>query len=127
MYTLTKNQNIMDSIALQKEDGSVETLEIRLIVTPELVRKYRALQVELLELDKQDKTDPEVIQKIGEATYNVLSLLLGEENTNRIFTFYENDPAQALTAVFPYIQNEIVPRLKDAVKSRKQALKRRRW
>lgn len=127
MYTLTKNQNIMESIALQKEDGSVETLEIKLIVTPELVRKYRALQVELLELDKQDKTDPEVIQKIGEATYSVLSLLLGEENTNKIFAFYENDPAQALTAVFPYIQNEIVPRLKDAVKSRKQALKRRRW
>ena len=127
MYTLTKNQNIMDSIALQKEDGSVETLEIKLIVTPELVRKYRALQVELLELDKQDKTDPEVIQKIGGATYSVLSLLLGEENTNRIFTFYENDPAQALTAVFPYIQNEIIPRLQDAVKSRKQALKRRRW
>ena len=117
----------MDSIALQKEDGSVETLEIKLIVTPELVRKYRVLQVELLELDKQDKTDPEVIQKIGGATYSVLSLLLGEENTNRIFAFYENDPAQALTAVFPYIQNEIVPRLKDAVKSRKQALKRRKW
>lgn len=127
MYTLTKNQNSMDSIALQKEDGSVETLEIRLTVTPETVRQYRALQVELLELDKQDKTNPEVIQKIGKATYSVLSLVLGEENTGKIFEFYENDPAQALTALFPYIQDRIVPQLQAVVKSRKRALKRRKW
>lgn len=127
MYTLTRNQSVVDSIALQKEDGSVEKLDVKLTVTPEIVHQYRLLQIELLELDKQDKTSPEVLQKIGQVTCSVLSLLLGKENTDRIFSFYDNDPVQALAAVFPYIQDEIVPKLQAAVKSRKQALKRRKW
>lgn len=126
MYTLTKSHTFEDSIALES-GGNKEELKITLDITPDLVRDFRKLQIELIGLEKENKTTPETAEKTGKAVMGVLTLLLGEENTRKIFAFYDNDPAKTLSAVFPYIQESILPKLQETAKNYKRSFKKRRW
>lgn len=126
MYTFTKAHTFEDTIALEA-DGEREELHITLDITPELVRDFRALQIELMDLDKEDKTEPSTLEKVGKAVCSMLTLLLGKDNAEKIFAFYNNDPAKTLSAVFPYMQEKIIPELQKSAKGYKQTFKKKRW
>lgn len=125
MYTLTRKSQLIDQLALKHDNGDVETLNIYLAITSDIVGKYRKLQIELLNLEKKDKSAPDVIEEIGKCVTELLCLLLGAENTTKILAFYQDDVSLALNEVFPYIQNVIVPKFKEIARERKKALKRR--
>lgn len=129
MYTLVQNQNFLDDIQLQKADGSTETLHISLVITPDIIKRYRQLQVKLMALEKERKSglNEETVVKVGAAVVDVFNLLFGENNTQKLLEFYKNDFTQMVTELFPYIQGEIVPRFQQAAKARKQAFKKRRF
>ena len=50
MYTLRQNALFTDEIELQKNDGTSEILKIKIDIRPELVKKYRELQVRFVDL-----------------------------------------------------------------------------
>ena len=79
MYTLRQNSFFTDELELQKSDGSSEILTININITPDLVGKYRKLQVRLIDLQKQSNAtsnSTERAEKIGKAVVDVFSLLL---------------------------------------------------
>lgn len=128
MYTIQKSEAFSDDLELKDAAGKNLILNIRLNITPQLAGQYRALQVRLLNLQKQaaDKPgDPETIEQIGRAVSDVLALLFGTENLEKMAEFYEGDFLTMLSDVFPYIQEVIAPRFADLAKSRKAQLKRR--
>ena len=128
MYTIQKSEAFSDDLELKDAAGKNLILNIRLNITPQLAGQYRALQVRLLNLQKQaaDKPgDPETIEQIGRAVSDVLALLFGAENLEKMAEFYERDFIAMLTDVFPYIREVIAPRFADLAKFRKAQLKRR--
>ena len=129
MYTLVQNQNFLDDIQLQKADGTTEILHISLSISPDLVKKYRQLQVRLMNLEKKRKSgiDEEIASQIGIAIVDIFNLLFGKANTQKLLEFYANDFTQMVAEIFPYIQGEIIPKFQQMAKSRKQALKKRRF
>lgn len=130
MYTIQKTQTFTDTISFQ---GGVEaenglTIHFQLKATAELATQYRAIRLRLLSLQKQIQTDPgntETMSEIGKCIVQTFSLLFGEQNTEAIVRFYENDLEQMLLDVFPYIQNVIVPEIEKTVKTRKQQFRKR--
>ena len=97
-------------------------------ITPELIPQYRAVQLRLVELQKQNQTEPgneAVINGIGECIVQTMTLLFGEENAEAIIRFYENDLAQMLMDVFPYIRDVIIPQIEKIAKERKQQYRKR--
>lgn len=130
MYTLRQNSFFTDELELQKSDGSSEILTININITPDLVGKYRKLQVRLIDLQKQSNAtsnSTERAEEIGKAVVDVFSLLFGEENCKKIIEFYYGDFVQMASSLFPYIQNFIVPKFQEISRQRKQAFKRRNW
>lgn len=129
MYTLVQNQNFLDDIQLQKTDGTTEVLHISLSISPDVIKQYRQLQIKLMALEKERKSgfNEETVAKVGAVVVDVFKLLFGENNTQKLLEFYMNDFTQMAAELFPYIQGEIVPRFQQAAKSRKQALKKRRF
>lgn len=129
MYTLVQNQNFLDDIQLQKADGTTEILHISLSISPDLVKQYRQLQVRLMNLEKKRKSgiDEEIASQIGMAIVDIFNLLFGKANTQKLLEFYANDFTQMVAEIFPYIQGEIIPKFQQMAKSRKQALKKRRF
>lgn len=129
MYVIQKSQAFTDTITFQT-NGEAEnlTVPIKLNVTSELIPQYRAVQLRMLELQKQNQTDPgneAVINGIGECVVQTMTLLFGEENAEAIIRFYENDLEQMLLDVFPYIRDVIVPQIEKIAKERKQQYRKR--
>lgn len=129
MYVIQKSQAFTDTITFQT-NGEAEdlTVPIKLNVTSELIPQYRAVQLRMLELQKQNQTDPgneAVINGIGECIVQTMTLLFGEENAEAIIRFYENDLEQMLLDVFPYIRDVIVPQIEKIAKERKQQYRKR--
>ena len=129
MYVIQKSQAFTDTITFQT-NGEAEdlTVPIKLNVTSELIPQYRAVQLRMLELQKQNQADPgneAVINGIGECIVQTMTLLFGEENAEAIIRFYENDLEQMLLDVFPYIRDVIVPQIEKIAKERKQQYRKR--
>lgn len=130
MYTLRQNALFTDEIELQKNDGTSEILKIKIDIRPELVKKYRELQVRFVDLQKRSNSNPgdlKIVEDIGKTVVDVFCLLFGDENAKKIIEFYSDDfPADGLQS-FPYVQNVLVPKFQEVVRQRKQAFKRRAW
>lgn len=130
MYTLTQNTTFEDQIELKKNDGTSEILDIHLALSPKMIKQYRDLQIRLTQLQKKAQENPSdmtMIAETGKAVVDIFSLLLGEENCKKVIAFYSDDFMQMMMDLFPYIQNEIVPKFQQLAKQRKQALKKKMW
>lgn len=127
MYTLKQPNEIIDQIKLEKNNGESDTLDIKLKINIDVIRKFRELQIKLVELQKDTEHDPSYYEAIGKTVYEVFTLLFGEENTEKLFAFYSDDFTQMIADLTPYIQNVIFPRFESETKARKNALKRKKW
>ena len=128
MYTIQKSEAFSDKLELKNAAGKSLVLDIRLGITPQIAKEYRALQIRLLDLQKQaaDKPgNPETIEQTGRAVSDVLTMLFGTENLQKITEFYDGDFITMLADLFPYIQNVIAPRFADMAKARRAQFKRR--
>ena len=122
MYTFKQTENIFtDQIALEKADGQKEIIDVSIPLTQELVKKYRQIQIKLAEAEKiADGLKKAEI--VGELVWELLILLFGEENAKKILAFFGSDISSALMQIFPYIQQELAPKLAAVVKERKKVL-----
>ena len=122
MYTFKQTENIFtDQIALEKADGQKEIIDVSIPLTPELVKKYRQIQIKLAEAEKiADGLKKAEI--VGELVWELLVLLFGEENAKKILALFGSDISSALMQIFPYIQQELAPKLAAVVKERKKVL-----
>lgn len=127
MYTIKQPNEIIDQIKLEKNNGESDILDIKLKINVDVIRKFRELQIKLIELQKDTTRDPSYYEAIGKTVYEVFALLFGEENTEKLFTFYSDDFTQMMADLTPYIQNVIFPRFENETKSRRNALKRKKW
>ena len=53
VYTLTQHEMFSDEIALQHNDGTAEMLAFSLRLSPETLKRFRGLQIRMIELQKE--------------------------------------------------------------------------
>lgn len=128
MYTIQKTQAFEDTLRINGENGETLDLHIRMNTSPQLVKEYRGLQIQLIDAQKKLKEQPgndAALSEIGEATIQMIALLFGEDNTRKMQEFYDGDYVTMFTDIFPYIQNVIAPKIQEMAKERKAQFKRR--
>lgn len=128
MYTIQKTQAFEDTLKIDGKEGDSLLLNICVNTSPQLVKEYRSLQVQLIDAQKKVKEQPEnaaALEEIGDATIKLLSLLLGEDNVQKMMAFYNEDYVAMFTDTFPYIQEVIAPKIQEIAKSRRAQFKRR--
>lgn len=70
-------------------------------------------------------TDADIEQAVdaySQAVIGLLRLLFGEENTEKILTFYENNYVEMVNEVFPFVLDVILPKVKELMDEEKQKL-----
>lgn len=128
MYTIQKSEAFSDKLELRDAAGESLVLDIRLNINPAIVKEYRVLQVRLMDLDKKTKADPgdpETIEQTDQAICDLITLLFGAENFERMDDFYSGDHIALLNDIAPYICDVIAPEFREMAKARKAQLKRR--
>nr|DAY06400.1 MAG TPA: hypothetical protein [Caudoviricetes sp.] len=116
MYTIEKSRTFDDELKITDENREL-LLKIHLGINPSMIPQYRALLLRLTELQKQSQPD---VTSIGACIVDIMGLLLGKTNTEKIIAFYENNYTQMLYDIFPYIQQVIVPEVEKLAKDRKK-------
>lgn len=69
-------------------------------------------------------TDETKYAAVGNATIKIIQLVFGGDIANEIIKFFENDYVEMVEQVFPYINYEVIPAMRNSSKERAKSLKK---
>lgn len=125
MYQITRKNRIKEQLQLCNADGSVACeLEVDINVdeiTNRVAKAYDALGMAQLELQK-DPGDPKFMEAYGTAVIALLDIIFGESGRIELLNFYENNYTEMLLDIFPFVNGEIMPKIREASAARRQQL-----
>ena len=124
-YTVTRKNRIKEQLQLCNSDGSVALVaDVDLnvdIIANRISKAYETLGMAQLAL-QEAPNDSRAMEAYGNAVISVFNVIFGEENTEKIVAFYENNWSEMLLDLFPFINNEIMPKIREASEERKAQL-----
>ena len=125
MYKITRKNRIKEQLQLCNADGSVACeLEVDINVdeiTNRVAKAYDTLGMAQLELQK-DPGDPKFMEAYGNAVIALLDIIFGESGCEMLLAFYENNYTEMLLDIFPFVNGEIMPKIREASAARRQQL-----
>ena len=125
MYQVTRKNRIKEQLQLCHSDGTVAlTADVDLnvdIIANRVSKAYEALGMAQNALTN-DPRNPATMEAYGNAVIAVFNVIFGEEQTAAIVEFYENNWTEMLLDLFPFINNEIMPKIAEASEARKAQL-----
>ena len=125
MYTITRKNRIKEQLQLCHEDGSV-ALSVNVDLNVDQIASRVNTAYELLGAAQvclqKDPASDEAVKAYGQAVIGVFDVIFGEENSKKILEFCENSYTEMLLDVFPFINDEIMPKIRQASSDRKKQL-----
>lgn len=125
MYQITRKNRIKETLQLCHANGDVaEEINVDLnvdVIAGRMNKAYEALGMAQNALEANTNS-PELLEQFGNAVMAVFDVIFGEDGRKRIVAFYENNYTEMLLDLFPFINNEIMPKIREASEQRKQQL-----
>ena len=125
MYSVTRKNRIEEELQLCHANGDVAlTVSVDLNLDEMGGRLNKSLQTfaAAQEALKKGQTGPEATEAYGEAVIALFDVIFGEEDSRRIVAFYENNYTEMLLDLFPFINDEIMPKVREASAAREKQL-----
>lgn len=127
MYQIQRKNRIVEQVQLVHANGDIAcTLDVDINVdeiAPKINKAYELVGMAQVELQK-DAASQRAIDAYGEAVLSLLTVIFGDEGCKKIVDFYGNRNAwsEMLVDLFPFINNEIIPKVQEASEARKKQL-----
>lgn len=127
-YKVGRAKKITESLELVDETGAT-VKEIPASITPDKVvmefnRRYNAViaaqKAAQQVADPSDAGAQEVLSLFGDAVLSLLGLVFGDDGAAEILDFYEDAYVEMAVAVFPYIEDVIVPEIRRSAEAMRQ-------
>lgn len=125
MFELKRSEKIVEQIKLGDEiiEVNLDAGAIQARFTKgynELLRAQSALNGATS--DTLDAVSDK-LEQYGNAVVGVLQVIFGEENTQKILAFYENNYTEMFTQIYPFIGEVIIPKISEVSKRKADELK----
>ena len=125
MFELKRSEKIVEQIKLGDEiiEVNLDAGAIQTRFTKgynELLRAQNALNGATS--DTLDAVSDK-LEQYGNAVVGVLQVIFGEENTQKILAFYENNYSEMFTQIYPFITEVIIPKISEVSKRKAEELK----
>lgn len=123
-YQIKKSGRITEDLELLGSDGTVEiTLHID-INTDRIAGGFRKAEIDLLNAQRNIKKgeSTEALENYGIAVIELFKLIFGEENANAMIEYFDGQYTDMLLQVMPFINDEIKPRIAEAVAAQKAVI-----
>lgn len=118
-YSLKKKKHICKTLDLLDEKGKVEKTLTVDIVIDEFRNRYPKVMADVKKaqsmLDASGENDVEAVVASQVAVKAVFVLVFGELQTRDFLNYYENRYSEAFLDVIPFITDEIIPAVNEAV------------
>lgn len=127
MYQIKRKNRIVEQVQLVHANGDIAcTLDVDINVDeigPKINKAYEMAGMAQLELEK-NPISQNAVDAYGEAVLALLNVIFGEDGCNKIVEFYGGRGAwsEMLIDLFPFINNEVMPRVQEASAARKEQL-----
>lgn len=127
MYQVQRKNKITEQLQLVHANGDVAcTIDVDINVDqlgPKINKAYELVGIAQLELEK-DATSDAAVTAFGEAVLGLFSVIFGDDGCQKIINFYGNRAAwgEMLIDLFPFINDEIIPKVQEASELRKRQL-----
>lgn len=125
MYQITRKNRIKETLQLCHENGTVaEEINVDLnvdVIAGRMNKAYEALGMAQNALESNSNS-PEMMEQYGKAVIAVFDVIFGEDGCKKIVEFYENNYTEMLLDLFPFINDEIMPKIRETSEQRKQQL-----
>lgn len=125
MYQITRKNKITETLQLCHADGSVaETIEVEINVDQMgggINKAYQLVGI-AQETLKKDPHDPKLVESFGAAIIALFRAIFGDENAEKIIAFYEGNESEMLLDIFPFLNEVILPAVREASAHRKAQL-----
>ena len=125
MYTITRKNRIKEQLQLCHADGTVAlVVDVDLNVDEIAARVNKAYETLGMAQNALQKApnSPQALEAYGNAVMSIFSVLFGDEDAAKLLEFYEGNYTEMLLDVFPFINNEILPKIREASADRKAQL-----
>ena len=127
MYQVQRKTKITEQLQLVHANGDVAcTIDVDInvdLMGPKINKAYELVGIAQLELEK-DATSEKAVTAFGEAVLGLFSVIFGDDGCQQIVDFYGNRNAwgEMLIDLFPFINDEIIPKVQEASELRKRQL-----
>ena len=102
-----KSSLIRDQFEIEDAHGETVVIPFTVNIT-ETALKVRQAKILL------GKAQGETVADIGRATLELYRAIFGDDTTQRLFDYYDNDYAALITDTMPYITETLLPRYQKA-------------
>lgn len=128
MYRIERTPRLKDTLELCYED-KVLRVDVDVDINSAMERYNRA-RADINRIKRQGPSAD--YEEFGRAVLTLFSVFFGEKATEEIVNFYENNAAEMLEDIFPYINSVLAPKLAEASRAKREKLRsmyrgRRRW
>lgn len=117
MYELKRGEQIIEQLKIGEE---VITIRIKPL---EIAKAYHAAEVDIVKAQDAIRAagpTKEALEQYGAAIIKLFEVLFGQENTEKILTFYENNYEEMCLEVFPFIVDVLKPQLDKVINTIRQ-------
>lgn len=127
MYQVQRKNRIMEQLQLVHANGDIAcTIDVDINVDKigaQISHAYELVGIAQNALMK-DKNSPSVMESYGKAVIALFTAIFGEEGCQKIVEFYGDKDAwtEMLVDLFPFINNEILPKVQAASAERKKQI-----
>ena len=126
MYTIQrKNKHIHEELELLSIDGKdkmIVTVNLDIDqIAARMAKSYEMMGMLQNEL-KKDPKNQGTMEAFGQAVLEIFKIIFGDDQAGEILKFYENDYTEMLVDLFPFINEQIMPQVKEASRQRREQL-----
>ena len=124
MFQVTRKNRIKETVQLCNADGTVaQEINVDLNVDTIAARMNKAYEMlGMAQNQLQADNNPVNAETFGRAVIAVFEVVFGDD-CEKILDFYENSYGEMLLDLFPFINDEIMPKIREASEQRKNQLK----
>lgn len=125
MYTVTRKNRIQETLRFCNADGSealVLDVDLNIDQLANRVNKAYELLGHAQNVLTADPHSEEAQTAYGEAVLGVFTVIFGEKGCEDILAFYEGNYSEMLLDLFPFINDTVMPRIREMSAARKKQL-----
>ena len=123
MYRIKKTSILTDTLEFSDGDGKL-TVEFSLTLSPEIIKKYRELQLTLSKIENDPQKD---LEEYGRAIVAMFALVFGAENTSKILEYYQDNYVQMEHDVVPYLRDVAIPKIQAYMRKARANMRGRKF
>lgn len=122
-YQIKKSDRITENLELLDSNNNV-TLTIHIdIEIGRIAKEYRQLQIELAEAQNMTSQGNEMAFEVfGNAVIKLFRCIFGDENTQKILEYFENDYMEMAVQCMPFISDVVQPAIEKYSRSKREIM-----